>query len=187
MDKNVTLRHRQRQIQQTETDFFTALCELLRKKNLNELTINDICVRAGYSRRTFYRHFAQPIEILQLQLNQLMNQLFDSLRDANQAHAQFSQTVISFFNFWVPHRTLLEILEKQNLFYLLPQTASKNIHQSLLAETLDGQTDAKFIQNFGIAGMFALLETWLNMNTQPNPQQMGKVARKIQDHLSEES
>lgn len=183
MTKNVTVRHRNLQTQRTRADFFTALCELLTTEELSNLTIKDLCDRAGYSRRTFYRHFDSPVDILQQHLNKLIFSLFNSLRPVNQEQINFQQTVESFFSFWSQHLSLLELLNKQNLLYLLPQTATRNINNSFLADTLSKQPDAQFVQNFGISGMFALLETWLNTQSKHSPQEMGQIATIIQHRL----
>ena len=126
----MTVRHRNLQTQRTRADFFTALCELLTTEELSNLTIKDLCDRAGYSRRTFYRHFDSPVDILQQHLNKLIFSLFNSLRPVNQEQINFQQTVESFFSFWAKHLSLLELLYKQNLLYLLPQTATRNINDS---------------------------------------------------------
>lgn len=44
-------------VKRTYRSLYRAFCELLREKPYAQLSINDLCVRAGVSRPTFYKHF----------------------------------------------------------------------------------------------------------------------------------
>ena len=53
MDQNLDLR-----VQKTYTALMTAFFELLEEKNLEKITVNELCRRAMVRRPTFYKHFA---------------------------------------------------------------------------------------------------------------------------------
>jgi AcrR family transcriptional regulator len=48
----------------TDETFATALRQLSAQRRFDEITIEDILQRAGYSRRTFYQHFRDKYDLL---------------------------------------------------------------------------------------------------------------------------
>ncbi len=48
----------------TERALSESLKELLRERNFDDVTVTDICERAGVSRRSFYRHFLDKYDLM---------------------------------------------------------------------------------------------------------------------------
>lgn len=182
MKENVTIR-RTKQTDRTQAELTTALFLLLQQYPLERITIDQLCQKAGYSRRTFYRHFHTTKEIVQVKLNKVVKDMFDNIQRVNHPQPSYRKTVVAFFKFWQKHLSLLTLLSQQKIFYLLPQTATNQIQFSLLGNVLVNDPDANYIQSFAVAGMFALLEQWLENDCQASPEQMGIIASKIQNYL----
>lgn len=185
MGSNVTdnKHQRTRQIVKTQADFTVAAFQLLEKYPLDKISIEMLVKRAGYSRRTFYRHFRSVIEIVQIRLTNLVFQMFTSLRNIDDRENRFYHLVVCFFNFWQPYRDMLKILQKQELLYLLRQITLQNIQNSRLSEILASDPDADYLQYYGLSGMFSLLEMWVEHGCDKSPSEMGEVARKIKNYL----
>lgn len=184
MNENVTHKPHQRtkQITRTQEDFITALFQLLASKPIGKVSINELVERAGYSRRTFYRHFNLLEDIIKLKLTALVLGMFDSLRSMDK-HTDFTDLVTVFFNYWQPHQRLLIILHQQGLLYLLRQVILHKITDSKLAEDLQGDPYSAYLQYFGLSGMFSLLEVWVAYGCKQAPQEMGQVAQKIKEYF----
>ncbi len=182
MTENETDKRHQRiaQITQTQQDFVMALSQLLTTKPLNKITITDIVTRAGYSRRTFYRHFITLDDILIYRLDGLTTDLYELL--SKQKDLTFNQVVLSFFEFWWSYRELLEQLSRNNRLYLLADSLTKNLSSSLLSQIKGANTD--YLQQFAIGGMFAMLTHWVQQGTTKSPKEMAKIAQDIQIHLT---
>lgn len=186
MNENVTVRHqRNKQINRTKQDFETALFELLKTKKISELKVDDLVKKAGYSRRTFYRHFQTIEEIVKLRLKTEILSMFDLLRENSQKSHSFPKTVVAFFAFWQGKKALLFLLQKQNLFYLLQQITFENIGYSALNDFLIDERDenVEYVQYFALSGMFSLLEIWLKNGAKKSPAEMGMIANDIEEHM----
>ena len=53
-----------------------ALIYLLEKKNFNDISIMEICAKAGVNRSTFYVHYENTYDLLEETRNKLMNDFF---------------------------------------------------------------------------------------------------------------
>ena len=64
--ESVTVKNPKRleQIQNTRNDFQTALLLILKEKRLETIKVAALAEKAGYSRRTFYRHYIEIGDIL---------------------------------------------------------------------------------------------------------------------------
>ena len=63
----------------TKTIFEESLLALNETKDLDKITISDILKKAGFSRQTFYNHFADKYELIQYVYKQMIIPTFDHL------------------------------------------------------------------------------------------------------------
>lgn len=70
MDQNLDLR-----IQKTYTALISAFFEILEEKDVEQLTINELCQRANIRRPTFYKHFADKYAFIKFVAYQMQQKL----------------------------------------------------------------------------------------------------------------
>ena len=73
MQKQIKKREDARIIK-TRTKLFSAFTELLSKKPFEEITINEICDKAGVRRATFYKHFSDKYDFLRVLTSHLVSE-----------------------------------------------------------------------------------------------------------------
>lgn len=173
------LPRRLNQINQTKQDLMSALLQLLAVRKLKTLTVTEVCQRAGYARRTFYRHFDDLTAVLAAVTDQLTTELYATIK--TQQTTKFAEMVVVFFDFWQQHQNFLNILRDNHCLPLLEDSWINNIDQSSLAK-LPGPNQ-NYAESFGIGGMFALLIQWIANHYQQSPAEMGTIAQKITAHL----
>lgn len=181
MEKNETDKKRVRraQIAQTKTDFAIALSQLMAEKPLARISVAAVVARAGYARRTFYRHFATLDDILRERIDELTNELYEEL--AQPKAASFEIIVQKFFQFWEPHKVFLRQLANNERLFLLEQSWALNLGASQL--TTIKVPNADYLQRFALGGMFALLVYWIEQGGHESPQAMAKIATSVREHL----
>ena len=54
-----------------------ALLKLLHTRQLNKITITDLCRESGINRATFYRHYEEPKDIL----NEIRYSIFEDIKN----------------------------------------------------------------------------------------------------------
>ena len=180
-NETVSCHSRTAQVKKTEEDITEALLQLLATTPLKDLTVADVVEKAGYARRTFYRHYDNLQDVLVNYLGQLTRQLFEIL---GEGEVTFPKMFQRFFAFWEKHYSLLTVLKKNHLFYLLQQSWVDNLEYSRL--TKDDLKNSGFGHAFALGGMFAVLETWVNTGGKFDSVTMAQVAKQIQAHLLHE-
>lgn len=177
-----TQHRRQKQIEETKNNIKIAMLALMENQDIKKIKIADLMQKAGYTRRTFYRHFYSSEDVLKSIITDIVFELFAYL-DNKDTEQNFAQTVTLFFNFWTQYTAILKKLKQQNLSYLLQSIAFENIQQSKLAVALKQQQNQVYIEYFALSGMFSLLTIWVDDNCQKSVEEMGQIAQEIKDAI----
>ncbi|ETY72620.1 hypothetical protein LFAB_17115 [Lactiplantibacillus fabifermentans T30PCM01] len=182
MTQNETVKKHVRtvQIEQTKQDFTTALLQLMADQPLDKISVAAVVTRAGYARRTFYRHFTTLDDVLRAKIDALTLLLYQQL--AHSHTFSFEETVQTFFVFWQPHQDLLKLLAQNNRLYLLEDSWSNNLADSQLSTIAMAHAD--YFQQFALGGMFAMLKHWVQQGATESPQAMVTIATAIRQHLN---
>ena len=131
-----------------------ALMETLRYKGFQDITVSEICDKANVSRRTFYRHYKNTVEVLEKASSMIIDG-FSKALEARNNHCERA-FLLGYFEFWELHKEMLIILSKNNLIHLLfmpGMLAFAKFQQSNL-------DDIQLIFDYG--GLWSVLTFWLN-------------------------
>ena len=147
---------RQRQLE-------NCLLELMLTENYPQITISQICDRAGISRKSFYRYFSSKEGCLYALLD---HAIFDGaayyLPDHHSGH---SNRLIyeRFFDYWKGNAPLLDALERNTLsLYLAERMLAYSIQEEqefryFFQDQLDESSERSI---FYISGIMGLVLTW---------------------------
>ena len=75
-----------RRVARTQTLLHNALLSLLRGKDYDAITVEDLCSKAKIGRSTFYAHYASKDELLRARLKHLRDTLLERRREAATRH-----------------------------------------------------------------------------------------------------
>lgn len=93
-----------------------ALVELMKERELGQITIKDIVAKAGVGRSSFYRNFSSKEDILLAYLDYLL----DATREERPfADENIRGYIISYFQAVKRHQELFCALQRSGLLYLL--------------------------------------------------------------------
>ena len=126
----------------TKESITTALFILMQQKPYHEISITDICKRAGVSRNAFYRNYSVKDEIVRLYLFEITDEWRKRLR---QNH---SITYYSLFLYLFRHleqnKSLAQLLLKSGLDYLMIDVFFKSFrHFCEVSVNLSKQIEVK--------------------------------------------
>ena len=72
-----------------------AFFECLKEKSVNRITVKEICDRAEINRATFYKHYADPFELLQKLEEEALEELLRRIQESRQEKAKsLLQTIL---------------------------------------------------------------------------------------------
>lgn len=142
-----------------------ALYELMGQKPFSEITITDICERAGVSRKTFYRHCRNREDLISYYISKQIDGLMETVEWSNtDAEAMYR----NFFHYWLAKRHFLTRLREHGFFPLFAAVfidyCSRKIDYRLLRDALAGRKDREqlrlFHNAFIVGGLCQLLHQW---------------------------
>ncbi len=99
------------------THITNALLELLKEKELNDISISELCELAGIGRASFYRNFDSKEDILKGYINALFREWTDEY-DKKESRP-LSDLLGMMFSHFEKHRDFYALLHKRALIYLL--------------------------------------------------------------------
>lgn len=177
-----------RRYQRTKRLLESALIELLKNKNIYEVSIPDLAEAADISRATFYLHYKTPYDLL----NQLENTMISNIVEEYQTHDILDQYdfLLSTYQFLQTHSELLTILMNPitgSNFSEKISIAIKMEYGRLWAQSLTYLTEQerKYCGVFIIDGYISVLKTWLQRGMKETPKQMVELSRRFQYRILE--
>ena len=108
------------QLSYAKTELTKALLSLLEKKKLNEITISELCKKAGLSRLSFYRNYESIEKIIREHLSGITDAFLTS-SSANFRTTPREEFIKLLFDHMYSIKDLVSLLIDNNLSYLLKE------------------------------------------------------------------
>ena len=145
---------------QQQRQFAKVFLELALEMPYDDITISELCRRAGLSRKIFYRLFERKADVLSALLDQAMmdSRLYQPPATVREGGLH------RFLAFWQSQKPLLDMLEKIQGSSMLTEAAIRHIlqedgeYQKLLGVTEEAYGREALI--FYVSGIFALVLDW---------------------------
>lgn len=131
-----------------------AFVQLLYEKNYYDISITDICKKAGYGRTTYYRHFTNQKEAI---LEYIAKVKYDEYKKANEQlfKDNFDLAVLTLI---YTNRNFILCLQKQGLIYFL-----FNIFEKILFITKnDDSKGMRYVNSIRSGWYLGSIITWIN-------------------------
>ena len=161
----------------TASLFDDALIELLEKKDINYITIKELCDKAGVNRSTFYLHY----ETINDLLDETMRYVLDKfLRKYDKKPKEFISNIknlslndLIFINkeYLTPYLEFIKENKKIYLVYLNNSSTlrvldsvnnlNKYVIEPIMSKFGIPEKDRKYWMAFGIKGITAIIELWI--------------------------
>ena len=152
-----------------------ALIDLLEEKEFNDISITDICEKAGVNRSTFYAHYENLYDLLKETQESAITEFFDSL-NSDISSADLSkmtadelifitpQYLVPYLTFIKKNRRLYEVYNNSNVFAVgeMDKQLIENIFVPIYAK--NGVTDRRVVEymsHYFISGVSAITMEWV--------------------------
>lgn len=161
-----------------------ALVELLKAKNLRQISVRELCERAGINRTTFYKHYGAPEQVLQEILSdQIQNVIALADDPGKPISAQiYLERVCEYM--W-ENRNLHKVLfssqtgtEETDLFHLCANAMWSVRTFRPEMENLDPITDQAAML-FVESGCYAVFRWWLLEDVKQTPKQIARIICRL--------
>ena len=154
---------RDSRLRYTKESLYASFLEFLAEKPLSEITVIQICDRAGVSRKTFYKYYTDPFALLRA----MQDEMFEEYREALQGEpSDVSHIMPVLFHFVDEHRVLmratLENRGEGNFVDRVLDDLFASYHEEWeRANPLMSTEDVEFLFYFAVSGLFGIVRHWL--------------------------
>lgn len=152
-----------------------ALLQLLKTKDLSEISVTELTKTAGVARVTFYRNYNDMADII---FDYLENPKY-GLPSPDTASFYLPQFIRSYFEFFKDHQELVRCIQKNNLLPYLMVTLDNNIasqsYYMIAAYGFETQYEVS-----GLVGMFyKILMDWIRSGMKESIEEMSLIVYNI--------
>lgn len=134
-----------------------ALFALMKKKNYMEISVAEICKKAGVSRATYYRYFKTKKDVILTFFNHTLEKYLASL--AKYSNPDYYAITYEFFRNFKENKDQLIILQKNYLLYLYMESISSYFAKTYLQRYDDGKVELSYIYS---GAVYNYSIWWLN-------------------------
>lgn len=148
-----------------------ALIALLYTKEIDSVTITELCDKAQVSRRTFYRHFKDKNQVVDYYVTKIMKSLALELK------THFKQDkrshVMAFFTFLEPYTQLFFILNNNRLGDIVFTSYIKCVTTLTFPEA--SSQNSQYNGAFMLGGLWSLLTFWIMNDCKKAPAELADI------------
>lgn len=154
------------------------LIELMQEKDYKTISISELCLAAGVSRKTFYRNFDVIDDIFDFTLDNFFRELEENIRESD----SLEEIMHQFYRFCQSHHTIMRTLYDNNLFSLLEFKFADFIrHHFENSPDLAGAD--RHISDFVIGGLSFLVFSWAQNGFSESADEIAESSYNILRHL----
>jgi len=149
-----------------------ALFTLLREKDYGEITISEVCAKAGLTRKTFYRDFDSLDDVVDFAVYSRVKEYL-----AHPTSGSFRDSIYRFFAFCAQKKEVLSLLERQGIYPLFAKsvatylTESSSLKALAISAGFDNENRVYFWKSF-VQEECAFVEVWIQRGFRETPEEL---------------
>jgi AcrR family transcriptional regulator len=164
-----------------------ALFSLLSRKRYSEITVTELCLKAGITRKTFYRDFSSLEDVVDYLV-------YSNINDAilKEDPGSLKDYLAQFYQFFYTKQNSMTLFYKQGLFYMISRAIRRFLPQSDYLSSLAikaGFTHETipYFWNALVGQNALLLFTWVERGFQEKPEELTRMSLLMSSYLLPET
>lgn len=153
-----------------------AMFLLLERKPFEQITVKELCEKAGVSRLTFYRNFESREEIIRNYWDRSFQDYLTKVISSE--HPSLREALVASFGLWGQDKDLLNVLSNDHLSEILYQSFSEYLERILEQFGMTDAFDAPS-RAFIVGGIFHTLIGWLRTGEETPEEIVDSIARLL--------
>lgn len=158
-----------------------SLIRLMETKNLQKISVSELCKNAGINRATFYNHYAMPSDILKEIGNEIADEIQAIFKERNLHHrATLQERVELACDYLQKNKETAKLLFLNNtpesefaVKLIRGQSEWETVCDGL--DSMYGKDGKDLLLTFLIHGVYCMITKWLLEDSRRTPKEMGKL------------
>ncbi|MBQ3531522.1 MAG: TetR/AcrR family transcriptional regulator [Oscillospiraceae bacterium] len=155
-----------------------ALAEIMAEKPFHEISVTEVCKKAGVSKNTFYRHFENLSDVIYQSISEVNEKLVEEAFSFR-SH-QVDDFIIHVCNGWCENRRLYKGFTQDETIYIIRNMTRKDIIYFFEKNNIDQGKDDLFFEFFS-ATFCIFLRRWCLHDFVQTPEE---ISGRIKNYLS---
>lgn len=157
------------------------LLAMMKTTRFEDISVSDLCIQTGVSRKAFYRYFSGKEGALYALIDHTLWELESFPFEGNQLDMNaYRKKILWFLQFWQDKKPLLtaldnsginEILIKRMIVYAMSGSGAMQYLIPYFAPEVQ-----EYALTFGISGLMSMIFIWHRSGYQQTPEQMAEIA-----------
>ena len=163
-----------------------ALLQIMKEKSYREITIKELTKRAGLDRKTFYRHFKNKDEILEMPIKTAFNEYFTKLQCLQELTLYDAFRI--YFELCIKNKATLILLNSQGLMVVVLKKFSEYVpalNDVLLAAPVY-RNISSWESAYIAGGIWNITSLWVNNGAKESAEEMAKIIFSFMPSLYKE-
>lgn len=145
-----------------------ALIELLKEKDIEEISISELCDLAGIGRASFYRNFNTKEDIIKTYINKLLKDLLQNTSfEQNNSLSYFLHIL---FNHFEKHLEFYTILNQRKLIYLI-----KDVLVDICGLKKDQSKEEAYASAYFVYIIYGWIEVWFQRGMKESADEIAQM------------
>lgn len=143
-----------------------SLLTLLKEKEIEDISISELCDHAQVGRASFYRNFNSREDILKMYVNRLFDELdFESMDDL-----PLSSVIGRLFEHFEQHRDFYQLLNERHLIGLL-----KDVLLNILGLKPELPKIEAYSKAFAVYSLYGWIDVWFQRGMRESAEEMQQM------------
>lgn len=163
----------------TKRMLLEALLALLETRHIQQISVTELCSRAGINRTTFYKHYNTPNDVLEELERNYTAEMVKIQEDEQLPNAE--KRIEACCVFLHQNKAMVRLLIRNGMDEEIATKALIKLFQQAAAASSDidhsvhDETDQKLIITYIVNGCYSLLRTWLVEELPKTPQEIAAL------------
>jgi AcrR family transcriptional regulator len=162
------------QVARSKSRIVEALLQLMEEKQFSDITISEICDRAGVGRPTYYRHYNSKDDIILGELDRIYFNFLESVVSQYGESPPPQEVITEVFEYWRQNRRINELLIKHNLNGLLSAALERHFGRLREHKIFTMRMDP-YLSELIVGGIPLVLIQWVKKGMQESSEEMAST------------
>lgn len=163
---------------------YEALVEILKKKHINQVTVTELCAKAGINRATFYTHYSTPNDILIWMFEKHARNMHEMQLRQRAGLISVEQMMTESCEYLYEHREFFKILIRNGIDEALGSQVLDEVFRraavpSIMENERLDETDRQLITAYIACGCYKLISKWLMEDLPKTPREIAALIIRV--------
>jgi len=167
--RQISPSRKQKQIDRTKSWIIEALIQYAHAGKYDDVSISQLCQKAGVTRPTFYRYFKNKDDVIRLRIHEQYQALLSTLSNTPANEVDLKLVNLETLKNWKAYETLTQLAKYPEISPIFNEVQDKLFEDMIQRFKVYSDMDP-FLRRFRIGGMKEVLIEWARQDLRETPE-----------------